>query len=247
MRNSAINAQARSAMAFQISEATEADFDAIFELVQEAFFAHSAVTNLFYPQGHTPPSRAISKEGMRKACFATPGSVSHVLRDPALGAGPEAIIAHSRWIVQCAPRPRSEWAKPAVFPDDMGEGANRPAMVAFFSGVRNGRGQAVKGRPHIGLNMLATRPRHERRGAGRTLLEYGLERLQRREGLDVYVESTDTAIGLYLRHGFEVFRDWEYDMRPYGGKGVYPHPFLWRPFDERSRRRGAIANEDEGQ
>ncbi|CAG9984084.1 unnamed protein product [Clonostachys byssicola] len=57
-------------------------------------------------------------------------------------------------------------------------------------------------RDHWYLEIIATDPNHQRRGAGSFLLEEGLIRVDKM-GLEVYLEGSPMAVPLYKRFGFE--------------------------------------------
>ena len=46
------------------------------------------------------------------------------------------------------------------------------------------------------------------------------------------VEATEIALPLYKKIGFEVDRVFEFDMIPYGGKGLAKHTLMIRPAGE---------------
>lgn len=66
------------------------------------------------------------------------------------------------------------------------------------------------------LGTLVTDPQHERKGAGRMLVEWGCRRADA-EGRKCSLHATPGAKKLYLACGFEVVSETEIDMRPYGG------------------------------
>ncbi|KAK7226861.1 hypothetical protein V2G26_014864 [Clonostachys chloroleuca] len=57
-------------------------------------------------------------------------------------------------------------------------------------------------RDHWYLEIVATDPKHQRRGAGSFLLQEGLIRVDEM-GLEVYLEGSPMAVPLYKRFGFE--------------------------------------------
>jgi GNAT superfamily N-acetyltransferase len=76
--------------------------------------------------------------------------------------------------------------------------------------------------PFFMLNMLATHPDHQGRGAGKMLLSWGLEKADE-EGLVTYLNATDVGRQMYEKKGFEVRKTIEWDRVPWGGKGKDCH------------------------
>jgi ribosomal protein S18 acetylase RimI-like enzyme len=58
-------------------------------------------------------------------------------------------------------------------------------------------------RPHCYLEIVATRPEQQRRGAAAQVLRWGCEYADAR-GLDCYLEAGPDLVGLYGKFGFEV-------------------------------------------
>ncbi|KAF2769946.1 hypothetical protein EJ03DRAFT_343029 [Teratosphaeria nubilosa] len=70
-------------------------------------------------------------------------------------------------------------------------------------------------RRHCYIAMLATEPRFQHNGAGTMLLESILADADD-AGLEVYLEGTDTAKAMYLKHGFRAVNDIYFDPSKYG-------------------------------
>ena len=242
-------------MALQLAKATEADIPILYDVQMTAFLNSDPVNQLIYKaNGITPSARAAGIKRLQNE-LNKPGTVYMKVTDPALvpsakgpneptSSVPGGIIAYSRWTINPHPTPRSEWTKPYV-PHDAGEGINADLMRAFFTGIVNHRKDIVKGKPHVGLNLLATLPAHERRGAGTLQMKWGIDRALR-DGLDCYLEATPAGMPLYQRMGFELVSEWELDTAPFGGDFCWKTWYLWKPASEESRQRGAFApDEDE--
>lgn len=58
-------------------------------------------------------------------------------------------------------------------------------------------------------------PDFQRRGAGSMLVEYGCKRADEL-GVIAVLGATDQGKGLYLKHGFKVIYEQEFDLRPFG-------------------------------
>jgi len=53
------------------------------------------------------------------------------------------------------------------------------------------------------LNFCFTHPKHRRRGVGKLLMEWGIQKADEL-GLPSYIEATDIGLKLYEAHGFKV-------------------------------------------
>jgi GNAT superfamily N-acetyltransferase len=76
--------------------------------------------------------------------------------------------------------------------------------------------------PYFMLNMLATHPDHQGRGAGKVLMDWGLKKADD-EGLVTYLNATDVGRRMYEKRGFEVVKTIEWDRVPWGGEGKDCH------------------------
>jgi len=72
--------------------------------------------------------------------------------------------------------------------------------------------------PYLKLNTLATHPNHQRRGAGKMLLEWGLSKADK-EGLKMYLDASAKGYKVYEKAGFKTVREVTFDMEKWGGKG----------------------------
>lgn len=69
--------------------------------------------------------------------------------------------------------------------------------------------------PKVDLQVLVTHPKHQRRGAGSLVLEWGTRQADKK-GLISVLQASPAGEGLYLKHGFEVKRIEQLDLRPFG-------------------------------
>lgn len=70
----------------------------------------------------------------------------------------------------------------------------------------------------IDLVVLVTDPAHERKGAGKMLLEWGCKKADE-QGLDAYLDATPIGRPLYQRYGFVIERESDIDLAQFGAKG----------------------------
>ena len=238
-------------MPLRILEATEADLPELNTIFLNTFLVHVGIERLLYPDSATESVVASSLEHMR-AERAKPTTIFVKVVDTALAPPhakiedyrPVTIVAMAKWNVFPDPRPRAAWDVPYARPDGKAAGVNRALMDVFMTGITQRRARATRGRPHVHMGLLATRLGYERRGAGRMLVQWGLD-TARHLGVDCYLEATPQGFNLYEKMGFEVFDRWDLDVEPYGGEGTWPTWWMWMPLNERSRERGPWVKEDE--
>ncbi|KAF2447592.1 hypothetical protein P171DRAFT_518677 [Karstenula rhodostoma CBS 690.94] len=72
--------------------------------------------------------------------------------------------------------------------------------------------------PYLKLDSLATHPEHHRRGAGRILLHWGVEKADA-EGWRTYLDATPVGLKSYERVGFKIVREVTFDRGQWGGEG----------------------------
>ncbi|KAK4555033.1 hypothetical protein LTR86_007799 [Recurvomyces mirabilis] len=72
---------------------------------------------------------------------------------------------------------------------------------------------------HCYIGMLATQPCHQHEGAGTMLLNTILTEADK-NGLEVYLEGTDTAKPLYEKHNFHAVNEIRFDPATYGVRNI---------------------------
>jgi len=101
-------------------------------------------------------------------------------------------------------------------------GMNTPLGEAFLKVLIYSEAETMQGQPYMTLRILATHPKHHRKGAGSLLLRQGLEKADRLN-LPVYLDSARSGKALYERHDFVVTSDFPFDARQYGGRSEGKH------------------------
>ena len=88
----------------------------------------------------------------------------------------------------------------------------------------------MKGVPHVFLGIIATEPGEGRRGAGKMLMRWGVERADE-VGVEMFLEASPMGVGLYGGVGFEEVGEFEVGI----GEGErYVHKVMVRPGKGRS-------------
>jgi GNAT superfamily N-acetyltransferase len=108
---------------------------------------------------------------------------------------------------------------PAFLPPEL----RLDALASIFDPLDASRDEIMgTEKPFFMLNSLATHPGHQRRGAGRLLLDWGLKKADE-EGLVTYLDATRVAKPIYEKGGFEVRKAVEWDRTKWGGEGKDVH------------------------
>ncbi|KAF2763427.1 acetyltransferas-like protein [Pseudovirgaria hyperparasitica] len=85
----------------------------------------------------------------------------------------------------------------------------------FFTGLAKEHERVMGSRGHYYLEILATSPVHQKRGAGSILMDAGV-RSADEEGVEAYLEASPVSVGLYQKYGFEEVGKVEVDIKGHG-------------------------------
>ncbi|KAK0913308.1 hypothetical protein LTR02_002353 [Friedmanniomyces endolithicus] len=105
---------------------------------------------------------------------------------------------------------------------------NETMMKDFIGQLGEAKEEQLGGQPFVYLHILATHPKHHRRGVGAMHLRWGFEQAETL-GLPVYLESSPMGRPLYARNGFETKGWLPFDARKYGSEKELPHALMLRP------------------
>ncbi|GAD95765.1 conserved hypothetical protein [Paecilomyces variotii No. 5] len=82
------------------------------------------------------------------------------------------------------------------------EECDKDLCSRFFGTLETERERLLGGKKNYYLDMLATRPEHERRGAGSMLVQWGCD-VADKDGVPAYIDASKAGAPLYKRFGFE--------------------------------------------
>ena len=114
-------------------------------------------------------------------------------------------------------------------------GANSELGAAFLRALLYSEYETMRGQPYMCLRLLATHPRHHRKGAGSMLLQQGLDKADRL-GLPSYLDASVNGKPLYERFGFKAIATIPFDGRQYGGRSEGKHHIMVRPAQSLEQR-----------
>jgi GNAT superfamily N-acetyltransferase len=80
----------------------------------------------------------------------------------------------------------------------------------------------------IALDVLATHPKYQGRGAARLLIQWGLD-LASKAGVEAYLEATAAGKPVYQKFGFESVKVVQFDLNKYGVDATAQFDFMIRP------------------
>ena len=136
-------------------------------------------------------------------------------------SGEDTVIAFAQWI---APSKASLPALP-TWP----AGSDSELANSFFTSLFSTHRRLMEGRKHWYLELVATRPEFQGKGAAGMLLRWGLEKADM-EGAESYLEASPEGKPIYEHFGFVAQEELVVDLE---GKGVeekkYVEVFMVRP------------------
>jgi GNAT superfamily N-acetyltransferase len=116
--------------------------------------------------------------------------------------------------------------KPKTWPED----TNLALATEYWGHIVAAR-RRMEGVPHVFLGIIATEPGEGRRGAGKMLMRWGVERADE-VGMEMFLEASPMGVGLYRGFGFEEAGKFEVGI----GEGErYVHKVMVRPGKWRRR------------
>ncbi|TVY82900.1 hypothetical protein LSUE1_G006285 [Lachnellula suecica] len=107
----------------------------------------------------------------------------------------ENIVAFAKWNDADAPIQDAEMP---AWP----EGADHQTANHFFGNLIRRHGEIMEGRRHWYLEIIATRPEWQGKGAGGKLLRWGLQKADE-EGTETYLEASPDGKPIYEHLGFK--------------------------------------------
>jgi len=175
------------------------------------FSFKETVGRIFWTRDPSPETFALMAQDRLKD-LRVPDTVHHKVVDADIDR--ETPIAFASWHIFRNQRSQEELDTSCVIPDMYPE-RNRAAVVDFFSRLFEVKKEVMGVRPHIYLEMLATHPDHQRRGAGSMLVQWAADEADRL-GLEVFIEASPPGRILYSKFGFEAVKEVMFKGTPYG-------------------------------
>ncbi|KAI1764606.1 acyl-CoA N-acyltransferase [Hypoxylon sp. FL1150] len=189
---------------YEPRKATLSDIPSIIEAYFDAFSEHPINRRIF-----NPPSSASVQQFWKESLtrdLQNPDARFYVITGSS--TSPEKVLAFAEWWQPRTPcssssSPPSSSPAPAPARPSWPEGADVPFAEEVFGLMARKRAEVTRGRPHWYLEMLGVRTEFQRKGAGKALLRWGLERADE-EGIETFLAASPMGTPLYLSHGFEI-------------------------------------------
>ncbi|KAI1753182.1 acyl-CoA N-acyltransferase [Xylaria castorea] len=168
------------------------DIEAVYNIYFNAF-EHQPVLRILFPGG---VDRKAHTEGITHLWNSDANGYPVKCVDTDTGE----IIGMACWDIFWKPGDESIWPKPegAVWLD----GKDRETADRILVPIWNMHEKLFGDHRHIYLPTIAVHPDHQRRGAGRLLMQWGID-VAEKTGLSIYLESTGPGNSLYEAMGFE--------------------------------------------
>jgi ribosomal protein S18 acetylase RimI-like enzyme len=196
-------------MAIHLRPATEADLASLANVALAAFDpATDAIARRLFPSHLQPPGAAPGEAHrnwtiMRKSARLRMASSAVVVAvDDALGG---EIVGYACWFV---PLTDGSDEPPPAPPRKTVAGTDPAALVELRKTIMADEYATfgAKGSRDVwSLDSIGVPPRHQRRGIGRALLDWGV-RQAAAQGRDCYLVATPAGVALYAAAGFEAVR-----------------------------------------
>ncbi|KAI6882387.1 hypothetical protein KC318_g16340 [Hortaea werneckii] len=209
-------------MGIKLGQAKDSDFDRVFEIACDAFGRNEPMWDVFYPKHWTEEGRRKGADKMRRTNAADP----HTEFILAVDETSNEIVGMSKWNVY-APNTIPDLAEISRAVGDYYESeeerAYAGAMGKLFVQPRN---EAIfaSGGNLVSLDILTIDPKHQRKGIGNALVQWGTRRADEL-GVEAVVESSVFGKDLYEKNGFVFVRDYHmvsddarWKDRPPGGQ-----------------------------
>ncbi|CAD6589191.1 MAG: hypothetical protein ASARMPREDX12_003686 [Alectoria sarmentosa] len=150
-------------MVLIIEKAQEADIQRLLDIMYVAF-SKDPWNRIMFPVIPGPEARGASIERWGDEILMNP--TIHFMK--VVDTDMNEIVAFARWNVYQVERSESDWK--ITEPRNWDIGTNVEAANEFYNVVCGKRQSFMGGNPHCRLNMLVCEPQHQRKGAGRMLL-----------------------------------------------------------------------------
>ncbi|KAJ0425153.1 acyl-CoA N-acyltransferase [Aspergillus carlsbadensis] len=182
-------------------------------------FKHEPILDILYPNGVA--DRKAYDDGI--AQYRHVDRAGYVVKCVDTGTG--EVVGMAQWDVFWQPDGENanansdangdgRWTRPADIP--WLEGADKERCLGFLRRLWDLRERFLGGRGHAFLSHIAVHPDHQRRGAGRLLVQWGMDVADQLR-IPAYAEASKAGHSLYKRMGWECLRHEKIEIRSADG------------------------------
>ncbi|EGC48573.1 conserved hypothetical protein [Histoplasma capsulatum var. duboisii H88] len=164
--------------------------------VYDVFFAafkDEPIMPFLYPRG---VDRKAHREGTIQ--WSQQDKTTHIVKCVDTDTG--NIVGMASWDIFWRPGEENGWERPAGIP--WLEGEEKERCMSVLGPMWDIRVDLFGRRRYIYLSAVAVHPDHQRGGAGRLLIQWGID-LANQLALPIYTESSEVGFHLYEHMGFE--------------------------------------------
>lgn len=211
-------------MPLTLRPATIEDADQLTDIYFSAF-QHDAISLLVFPRNTSHPRDwwyasivdEINDPHAHFLCITDPSSET-----------PEKILSYCKWNSPSAPVETNLPSWP--------EGADVEIANHFFGNLVRRHERIMRGRKHWYLELVATRPEAQGKGAAGMLLRWGIQKADE-EGTETYLEASPDGKPIYEHFGFEEVERLVVSLEGKGetGESEFVECFMVRPATEKVR------------
>ena len=205
-------------MPLQLLPLEESDLEADQHVSWSAF--KDGLMGLMFPDGYTEAARKWEIETAIIGWRRHPDVVKKmkVIDTDLPSDGPYGnivSIAHWKFYVKDRTDEELEQEKKESGEEGIPPDINLPLVEEYIGVIGNHKKEIMGNKAYVYLSFLATRPEHQRRGAGAMQLKWGSEKADEL-GLPMYLESSPKGRPLYERLGYRKMREVPFDTRKWG-------------------------------
>lgn len=135
-------------------------------------------------------------------------------------SGKENVVAFAQWNDSSKPLTLNLPTWPA--------GSDSEVANSFFGSLSSTHKRLMEGKRHWYLELVATRPEFQGKGAAGMLLRWGLQKVDE-EGVEAYLEASPDGKPIYEHFGFEEREAMTVDLVGKGFEEKYVEVFMVRP------------------
>ncbi|MCJ1328138.1 hypothetical protein MMC10_004813 [Thelotrema lepadinum] len=218
-------------MPLLLAPVKESDLEELGKIEIASFSASSILSPLIWPNGGTQAAIDVWHQS-HKERFAFSENFYWKVVDTDLNS---KIIAFAAWRVVRQDETPSKPGRLGFRSTDTNPDVNHHIFEAFLDSHNDVRDNVIAGRKRVHLSILATDPKHQRRGAATMLLKKGAE-IAGQEQLESWLIATRSGEHVYRKVGFERVEGGSstFDLAPYGGQGTQVDVVMMRPLEKKA-------------
>jgi GNAT superfamily N-acetyltransferase len=186
------------------------DFFAIVGVEGQAFTSSALMALMFPPPASSEPGQGPTLNAQNHQVAWSTDATTRYLK-ACLPDG--TIVGFAKWnfFLENVSEPQHPWQM------ELPPNTNKELSEYYFGSLDKVRNEAMKGKRHFLMAILAVLPEYQRIGVGGKLLEWGLQEADR-EGVECWIDSSPFGLGLYKKFGWKEVGYLDVDLGRWGGE-----------------------------